>query len=52
MASGGGKPEVKLKLQTKAHSAVSDLITLEKTITRNSKSREVRDVVCHRMLVL
>lgn len=35
------KPELKAKLQSKAHSAVSDLITVEKTMVRGSKSKEV-----------
>ena len=41
MASGGGKMEIKAKIQSKSYSAISDLIALEKVVVRGSKSKDV-----------
>lgn len=40
--ANSGKQELKAKLQAKTHSALSDLIALEKSVLKNSKSNEVR----------
>lgn len=50
MAGGTSKVEVKTKIQNKAHSAISDLITLEKVVIRSTKSK---DVSCaHRFMLI
>ena len=39
--AASGKQDVKVKLQNKTHSAISDLIALEKSVLKNSKSKDV-----------
>lgn len=39
--AGVTKPEIKAKLQSKAHSAISDLMALEKNVVKTSKSKDV-----------